>query len=639
MSLQRKDFRNLGVLLLLGLVHGLVYLFLVPPWQHYDEPNHFEYIWLIQERGILPQSGDYDQSMRRAVAESMIEYGFFKGLKFSPNLDVQDTPIWIGTYDQLTNPPVYYLLAALPLKVFSIEDVTDQLYAVRSISLVLYLVTLFAAWGIAIELTQGDHALRIFLPFSLALLPGFTDLMTSVNSDVAAVAFFSLFLWGCVRLILSGFTILNFSWAILAMLLAILTKETSFVALPLFFVALILALFKGSRQRLAWALFIFGGVVGLVVIFTWGDAAFWARDTTQSSPTRRPSGQAPLGNYALQIEVQEDSINPDRLQIHQILGFDRAKDLSGKTITIGAWMWADRPITAKTPILNVFYESEEFYQVVDIDEQPRFISFSVNLGESTSRSWLTLAPFQWEEREPVTIYFDGLIVVEGDYPTSEEPKFTNNQATRGTWGGKPFENLLRNASAEIPWVQVRPWIDAAAAKYLPDNLRPSWILAMLADWPGAGWFHKLAASRLFRTFWGKFGWGHVPLMGSKPYRVIVVLAAIGLFGAVLAVFRRRRTLNYGLLLFFFLVLLGIWAPSFVRGVNYIFRRPYFPVARYAYPGVIPTMMVFNVGYLELARYGERWLRFPAWIKYLIFFIVFGGMALWSILSIFRYYYI
>ena len=119
-ELQSRDFRILGFLLLLGLVHGLVYIFLVPPWQHYDEPNHFEYVWLIQERGELPQSGDYDQSMRRDVAESMIEHGFFNGMDFFPKLDVQDEPIWIGSYHQISNPPFYYYLTTLPLKIFPI---------------------------------------------------------------------------------------------------------------------------------------------------------------------------------------------------------------------------------------------------------------------------------------------------------------------------------------------------------------------------------------------------------------------------------------------------------------------------------------------------------------------------------------
>ena len=40
---------RLVLLLLVGLVHGLIYVFLVPPWQHYDEFNHFQYRLSIRQ--------------------------------------------------------------------------------------------------------------------------------------------------------------------------------------------------------------------------------------------------------------------------------------------------------------------------------------------------------------------------------------------------------------------------------------------------------------------------------------------------------------------------------------------------------------------------------------------------------------
>ena len=111
----------LSIALVFALVHGLIYVFIVPPWQHYDEPNHFEYFWFIASRGVLPAPGDYDQDMRRAVAASMIENGFFKDLGPAPNVNSEAEPIWIGGYSQLTNPPLYYILAALPLIVVGVN--------------------------------------------------------------------------------------------------------------------------------------------------------------------------------------------------------------------------------------------------------------------------------------------------------------------------------------------------------------------------------------------------------------------------------------------------------------------------------------------------------------------------------------
>ncbi len=81
-----KDHKVLIIVLLVGLLDGLIFVLLMPPWQHYDEPNHFEYAWLIANRGKLPQMGDYDQEMRRQTAVSMIAHNFFKGMDFLPDL-------------------------------------------------------------------------------------------------------------------------------------------------------------------------------------------------------------------------------------------------------------------------------------------------------------------------------------------------------------------------------------------------------------------------------------------------------------------------------------------------------------------------------------------------------------------------
>src|SRR5574340_874188 len=83
----------LAWVLVLGLLNGLVYVFTVPPWQHYDEPNHFAYVWLVAQRGRIPQPGEFDPAMRRSVAESMIEHGFFTPLGFLPDLNAPDGEI------------------------------------------------------------------------------------------------------------------------------------------------------------------------------------------------------------------------------------------------------------------------------------------------------------------------------------------------------------------------------------------------------------------------------------------------------------------------------------------------------------------------------------------------------------------
>ena len=52
---------------LLALLRGLLYVVLIPPWEHYDEPTHFEYAALIAATGHLPEPGAADTELRGEV--------------------------------------------------------------------------------------------------------------------------------------------------------------------------------------------------------------------------------------------------------------------------------------------------------------------------------------------------------------------------------------------------------------------------------------------------------------------------------------------------------------------------------------------------------------------------------------------
>ncbi len=637
MQLEPRDIKILSVVLMVALIHGLIYVFLMPPWQHYDEPNHFEYTWLIANHKTLPKVGDYDQGMRKTVAQSMIDHNFFDGLGFLPDLNLTDNPIWIGSYSQLSNPPVYYLIASVPLWLMQSVEIEWQLYAVRLISLLLYLITILVAWLISVELTPKGHPLRLLVPLSLALLPGFVDLMTAVNSDVGAIVLFSIYLWGAVRLVLRGFNWFTFFWTTLAVMLIYWTKETAYTAFPLYLFALIFSVFTGSKRWVAWSFSGVAVILGLVSMFSWGDAAFWARNTLQANPTRIITDRAPLGRYTFQIENNKDGRSYYRQGLYQLVPISQAHSLKGKTVTLGFWMWASQPTIVRSPMVNVYENGQEFYEMVEIGDEPSFYAFQVNLNEKTGRTWIEIAPFNKDGSESIIIYLDGIVLAEGERPINEVPLFDDESGRWGMWGGEPFKNIVRNPSAEAAWPQVRQWVDVLGEKYLPDYTHPSWIMATVVDWQGSGWFFDISAKNLLRTFWAKFGWGHVALMGHKPYRLIGVLTALGIVGGIIALWRKRRTISWEIVFLFALALLGVWGFTFVRGTTFIVLRPYFPFARSAYPAIIPTMFLLVLGWWEIMNIvGDR-LKIPYWGKLAAYIIPFVVLATWSILSIINYY--
>src|SRR4030042_5269849 len=149
---------TLGVLLLVSLISGLLYLFLMPPWQHYDEPGNFEYAWLAANLDHWPQTGEYNAEMRREVAASMIETNFFHGKTSLPNLVTINPPADIG-YSQLNDVSLYFLLVSVPLRIIRYTDITFQLYVARFVSLLLLLLMLWGSVGICRDLFGKNHIL------------------------------------------------------------------------------------------------------------------------------------------------------------------------------------------------------------------------------------------------------------------------------------------------------------------------------------------------------------------------------------------------------------------------------------------------------------------------------------------------
>ncbi|HYF65696.1 MAG TPA: hypothetical protein VD886_22900, partial [Herpetosiphonaceae bacterium] len=100
-----------ALIMILATLQCAIYLALIPPWHHYDEPTHFEYAWLIANRPGLPGAGDEDAPMRREVAASMHEHRLYDNLALARSSLVTDKAgdINLG-YSELSHFPLYYVI-------------------------------------------------------------------------------------------------------------------------------------------------------------------------------------------------------------------------------------------------------------------------------------------------------------------------------------------------------------------------------------------------------------------------------------------------------------------------------------------------------------------------------------------------
>lgn len=625
-----NEHRAFSLVLIFAFGLGLLFVILVPPWQHYDEPTHFEYAWLIANRPNLPQVGDYDQEMRRKVAASMMEHGFFKGLDFTPNLLAIDTPIWIGI-SQTNDPPLYYWVVAIPLRLMKTSDITIQLYLGRLVSLLFYLVSILSAYGVIVELTRPGSPMRWIIPLSIAMLPSFVDLMTAINNEVGATALFSLFLWCAVVLLRRGFSIPWMAGLVISGLLCWWVKNTVVIAVLLIPVVLVLSGLRGRWNWAAWGIIGLAAVLGLFSLFSGGDAAFWFRDRTQVDSVRVTTGEVSISRFALQLTLKS---RETPAVLFQIIPVQTTYGLRGKIVSLGAWIWANQPQMVRSPILDD--GTHLTYSNFDITVQPTFHVITATVGSDTSRLRIILSPISGSAPVDNTIYYSGLILAMGERPANELPLFSNPDASQGNWGSQPFRNLLLNPIAEDGWVRLRPWVENFISKKSP--LKASLILPSLLDLRVSKGYYRATAMQLFRTFWAKFGWGQVPLLGEKPFRVLAVISLASLMGSVLFVLRSWRRLPWKVIFVMGLATVTIWGATIVRGISVIDGGTWLPAARYAYPAIIPTMLVFSTGLLELLRIIGGWLHISAYWQGCVYFILFTGLDLLAVVSIYTFYY-
>jgi hypothetical protein len=627
-----REHRVLLPVLLFALINGLAYLFIVPPWQHYDEPGQFEFAWLIANRDEVPSPGAYDQAMRRELAASMIEHGFFEGMGFRSNLLSISEPIWIGI-SQISDRPLYYALVALPLRLVAGSDVAFQLYLGRFVSLGLLLVTILAAYGVMVELTPVRHPLRWLVPVSIALLPGFSDLMTAINDDVGATAAFSMFLWVSIWMVRRGFSIPRLLALLSLAAISFWTKNTVTLVAVLVFPALLFSLLRDQRRPIAWGLLGAGAVAALLLMFGGGDASGWYRQVYPDIPTRVSQPQALAGRYVFHLPLSPSEPVP---RLVQPLSNATITNLQGKEVSLGAWIWASEPAVVRTPVL--FDEPNSFFQEVEVGREPTFHAFSARLGEEPGRVQVILEPAGRgvELSEPFSVYYDGIVLAEGEQPQADPPDFTNNRATAGTWGGGTFTNALSNPSAEAGWLWVHPQFDRVIAENFP--ARPSYILAALMDPSPADWYFRATGRYLFHTFWARFGWGHVPLVGFRPYTILGLITVIGLTGAAIAFVRNRRRISWEMVSILVFAMGFIWLAALMRGVSAVIGGEVFiPSARYALPAIIPTMLVLSVGWYQWMQLIVRRTGIPRKATLGVYLAFFVGLNVLSLWSIYRYY--
>jgi len=264
----------------LALLVGLLYAFLVPPWQAPDEWRHFEYVKLILEKGRLVSPGDRSPEIWGEIIDSMIRHNYWQFgyayYPYDPSNPPQSfeeiVPAWIA--HSLYHPPAYYAAAALFISPLSGSGVDQQLLAARVFSVLLGALSVATAYGTARAIFPKEEALGRLGPLIMALLPMHTFINASVNSDALAELMVSLLIFQWVVILRRGLSPLLAIGVVFATVVGFLTKRITVMSLPICAVGLLLWLtgrpWRSLSARKLRAVGM-GLALGMVALLTWRD--------------------------------------------------------------------------------------------------------------------------------------------------------------------------------------------------------------------------------------------------------------------------------------------------------------------------------------------------------------------------------
>ncbi len=627
--------RPLQIILLLAFLNAVLYLLVVPPWWHYDEPGQFEYVWLMANRERWPQVGEFDESMRLEMARSMQRYGWYAMRNYTPDFS-GTKPIWIGAA-QTGGKPAYYFLVSLPLRLIRGADITLQYNIVRLMSLLFYLLTVLMIWKAMGELVSPGNPLQWLVTGFVALLPAFTDIMLSINDDVGAIAASCLFLWLSIRLIKQGFSMGQLVPWVIALILCYLAKNTTWYALLLAPFVLLFSLLRGRLMWLTWAATPVIALIAAIIVLEGGGAASWYQIRTQTPPLRLESNNAVAGKYVFQLDYAGGR---RAAETGQFLSKDLISRLRGKTLTLGVWIWTDRDTVGRLPYIRFATDRHGIAvstsRLVRLQSTPKFYR-AVLTVPSNANYGILIPPAIEVNGSKIPLFFDGIALAEGAY--TGPPQFTDTAGSEGTWSGRPFHNLIENGSAEQGGLRVRPAIDQKTSRFLSNIGRLSAIFSLTADWQGTSWYYTNTFQTLSRTFWASVAADKFNLPGSVPNDVLLGLTLVGILGSARLLWRKRTALRWDLVYILLGALVLVWSITTVRGISsMLLRSPSFAFARYAFPAILPTALVICAGWAE-------WLQLLGWryrlsrkALYALPLGMMGVLSLYTLFNVLKYFH-
>jgi 4-amino-4-deoxy-L-arabinose transferase-like glycosyltransferase len=280
---------GLAALLVIVLTVGLSWALLVPPWQSPDELAQFAFVQSIAENFTIPHTsgGPYASSdLIDAEAAVGASRGAFWPEPAPPDWQRSDYAAYLaaehsahppsrtngtGPSTATNNPPLFYLVAAVPYLIDHGGTAFGRLYSIRIFGVLLLLLTTVAAWLLAGEVFARRRLPQLGCAAAVGLLPMAGFMSTAVNPEALLMLLWTLTLWLGARVINHRARRLDVMCMWAATAAAILTKATSYALVGPILVALLFGWLRRppAERRRALIPIAAGGLVLAVPVLSW----------------------------------------------------------------------------------------------------------------------------------------------------------------------------------------------------------------------------------------------------------------------------------------------------------------------------------------------------------------------------------
>lgn len=269
----------LALLLLAAFLNALAWIILIPVWQYPDEQAHFAQVQYIAEIGGTPKDNrSFDTSLEVSISEKILgterdEAGNNK-FTYHPEykLSYQDSLYGLQEVEIASlpksarsemvkneatlNPPLYYFLSAQVYKIFSAGNLFTRVYAVRLLSGIFLLLTIFLAFKIGRLIFQDKQSFSTnnrILPPVLAALIAFKPMLvfssTGVLPDSLIIFLFTSFIYFSLMIIKVGFRLKESVLILAIIILGAATRQHFLITLFILPIIIVYRIIIDKKQK------------------------------------------------------------------------------------------------------------------------------------------------------------------------------------------------------------------------------------------------------------------------------------------------------------------------------------------------------------------------------------------------------